>query len=249
LYLAAGAVLVSLVQLYVLYEARSAGAILGFGLAVAVFVFLLALRSEGVAVRAAVISFLVLCLLSASLSYRFLSNALIDAGARFFDKDPTLTGRTYLWQRASELIAETPGLGRGFASFWQQGNPDAEGLWQFAGIGSRGGFNFHNTAIEVLVHLGWFGLVICSIVMIIAAGFLVARFLARPNLFHCFWLSILTYEMVRMPIESIGINEFYFSTVLLFMALGSAFARPAARRSAVLYQSGMRPMARARAAA
>jgi hypothetical protein len=29
-----------------------------------------------------------------------------------------------------------------------------------------------------------------------------------------------------MPIESIGFTEFYFSTVLLFMAMGSAFAIP-----------------------
>jgi exopolysaccharide production protein ExoQ len=249
LFLIAGAALVSLVQLYVLVEARSAGAMLGFGLAASVFMFLLALRSVGLAVRAAVTSFLVLCLLSASLSYRFLSNALIETGARFFDKDPTLTGRTYLWQRASDLINETPWLGRGFGSFWQQGNPDAEGLWQFAGIGSRSGFNFHNTAIEVLVHLGWFGLIVCTVVLIIAVGFLVARFLARPSLFHCFWLSVLTYEMVRMPIESVGVNEFYFSTLLLFMALGAAFVLPEGKPDSVRSQQRMRRVARTRALA
>ena len=157
-----------------------------------------------------------------------ISSALIET-AQFFDKDPTLTGRTYLWQRAYDLINETPWLGRGFRSFWLQGNPDAEGLWQYAGIASRDGFNFHNTAIEILVHIGWFGLIVYGAVVIIALGFLVARFLARPNLFLCFWLSVLVYELVRMPIESIGFNEFYFSTVLLFMALGSAFAAPAAK--------------------
>jgi exopolysaccharide production protein ExoQ len=249
LFLIAGAALVSLLQLHVLIEARSAGAMLGFGLAASVFMFLLALRSVGLAIRAAVTSFLVLCLLSASLSYRFLSSALIDTGARFFDKDPTLTGRTYLWQRAFDLINETPWLGRGFGSFWQQGNPDAEGLWQFAGIGSRSGFNFHNTAVEILVHLGWFGLIICTVVMIIAVGFLVARFLARPNLFHCFWLSVLTYEMVRTPIESIGLNEFYFSTLLLFMALGSAFALPVRRPVAVRSRHHSRAVARGPAVA
>jgi hypothetical protein len=29
------------------------------------------------------------------------------------------------------------------------------------------------------------------------------------------------YMLIRMPIESIGLSEFYFSTVLLFVALGS----------------------------
>jgi exopolysaccharide production protein ExoQ len=220
-------VAVGLMQLYVVIEARSAGAMLGFGLAVIAFIILVALRSVGPAVRASATVFLGLCLLITALSYRVISSALIET-AQFFDKDPTLTGRTYLWQRAYDLIGETPWLGRGFRSFWLQGNPDAEGLWQYAGIAARDGFNFHNTAIEILVHIGWFGLIVYGAVVIIALGFLVARFLARPNLFLCFWLSVLVYELVRMPIESIGFNEFYFSTVLVFMALGSAFA-PAAK--------------------
>ncbi len=228
LMLTAGAALAAVMHLYVVIEARSAGAMLGFGLAVAAFVVLVALRSVGPAVRAAATTFLGLCLLGAALSYRLISSLLIDT-AQFFDKDPTLTGRTYLWQRAGDLINETPWLGRGFRSFWLQGNPDAEGLWQYAGIASRDGFNFHNTAIEILVHLGWFGLIVYGIVVIVALAFLVARFLARPNLFLCFWLSILIYELVRMPIESVGFTEFYFATLLLFMALGSAFAVPAGR--------------------
>jgi exopolysaccharide production protein ExoQ len=179
--------------------------------------------------RATATFFLGLLLVVAALNYRALSSAMIDTGTRFFDKDLTLTGRTYLWQRAYDLINETPWLGRGFRSFWLQGNPDAEGLWQYAGILSRDGFNFHNTAVEVLVHLGWVGLVVYGAVVIFALGFLIARFLVRPNLFVCFWLSILIYELVRMPIESIGFTEFYFSTVLLFMAMGSAFAAPSGK--------------------
>jgi len=185
-----------------------------------------------------------LVLLVAALNYRALSGAMIEMGARFFDKDLTLTGRTYLWQRAYDLIAETPWLGKGFHSFWLQGNPDAEGLWQYAGITSREGFNFHNTAIEILVHLGWFGLVVCTLVVVIALGILIARFLIRPNLFICFWLSVLVYELVRTPIESIGITEFYFSTVLIFMAMGSSFAAPSARPSAVQTAPLRRPAQR-----
>jgi len=230
--LIASALLATGMELYVLLAARSAGAMLGFALATAVFGVLLALRPLGTVLRATATFVLGLVLLIAALNYRALSTALMDAGARFFDKDLTLTGRTYLWQRAYDLIAETPWLGKGFHSFWLQGNPDAEGLWQYAGIASRDGFNFHNAAIEVLVHLGWFGLVIYAVVLVAGLGFLIVRFIGRPNLFICFWLSVLVYEMVRMPIESIGITEFYFSTTLLFMALGSPFTAPSARPSA-----------------
>jgi len=236
------ALLFASLELYVVIAARSAGAMLGFALAMALFVLLLSLRSIGPVLRATATFFLGLVLVVAALNYRGLSSAMIETGTRFFDKDLTLTGRTYLWQRAYDLINETPWLGRGFRSFWLQGNPDAEGLWQYAGIMSRDGFNFHNTAIEVLVHLGWFGLIVYAAVVTLALGFLVARFLMRPNLFVCFWLSVLIYELVRMPIESIGFTEFYFSTVLLFMAMGSAFGVPAAKRNAAM--RGARPAPR-----
>jgi exopolysaccharide production protein ExoQ len=223
--------------------ARSAGAMLGFGLAAAVFGLLVLLRPIGVLRRATATFFLGLVLLLTALNYRLLSGAMIEASERLFDKDATLTGRVYLWQRAYDLINETPWLGRGFRSFWLQGNPDAEGLWQYAGIVSRDGFNFHNTAIEILVHLGWFGVIVYGLVITLALGFLVARFVMRPNLFVCFWLSILIYELVRMPIESIGFTEFYFSTMLLFMAMGSAFAVPAGKPFAAPVPKG-RPAAK-----
>jgi exopolysaccharide production protein ExoQ len=223
------ALVAAALELYVVIAARSAGAMLGFGIATAVFGLLVLLRPIGVLLRATATFFLALLLLLAALNYRMLSSALMDASTRIFDKDTTLTGRTYLWERAYDLIRETPWLGKGFRSFWLQGNPDAEGLWQYAGIASRDGFNFHNTAVEILVHLGWVGLVVYGSVITLALGFLVVRFVRRPNLFICFWLSILIYELVRMPIESIGFTEFYFSTVLLFMAMGSPFAVPSGK--------------------
>jgi exopolysaccharide production protein ExoQ len=241
--LTAGAAAAVIMHLYVVIAARSAGAMLAFGLAVGAFAVLVALLSAVSVIRASATVFLGVCLLAAAFSYRMISSVLIET-AQFFDKDPTLTGRTYLWQRAGDLINDTPWLGRGFRSFWLQGNPDAEGLWQYAGITSREGFNFHNTAIEILVHIGWFGLIVSGVVVIIALTFLVARFLARPNLFLCFWLSMLIYELVRMPIESVGVTEFYFSTVLLFMALGSAFAVPSGRFVPVRPQGRTPPVAR-----
>jgi exopolysaccharide production protein ExoQ len=220
------AALFALAEAYVVVEARSAGAMLALFLAMAAFVFLLALRSTGFAVRATVTGLLGFLLVVAALGYRGLSEALIDHGARFFDKDPSLTGRTYLWQRAMDLIAEKPFLGKGFSTFWQQGNLDAEGLWQYAGVVSRGGFNFHNTPLEILVHLGWLGLIVFGLTVLVAAVILVSRFVVRPNLLLCFSLSLLVYQLVRMPIESVGVNEFYFSTVLMFLALGSGLGAP-----------------------
>jgi exopolysaccharide production protein ExoQ len=202
---------------------RSAGAALGLGIGVAAFAGLAAFRPANLPIRATLTVALGGLAVAAGLFSRQIATMLVDTGAVFFDKDPTLTGRTYLWQRAHELIAEKPFAGRGYNAFWIQGNPDAEGLWRYAGITDRAGFNFHNTALEILVHLGWLGLVILSLAAAVGFVAMVVRFITRPSLTWCFWLALLVYELARMPVESIGLVPFYFSTVLIFAGLGFPF--------------------------
>ena len=218
------ALVVGGVELFALVEARSAGAVIGLALAGLVLLVLLGLRTTRFSLRALAIAFSAICLVGMMVAYQALSDLVVEAGTRFFDKDPTLTGRTYLWQRAFDLIAEKPFLGKGFHAFWLVGNPDAEGLWRYTGVSEGGGFSFHNTAIELLVTLGWCGLIVFAVTLITGAAVLVGRFVKEANFFHCFWLSVLTYELVRTPIEIIGLTEFFYPTVLVFAALGFAFA-------------------------
>lgn len=222
--------------------ARSAGALLGLAMGVCAMLGLLPLLAAGKAVRAWLTSMLAVILVAVGLSYRWLSQAIIDWGAQAFDKDPTLTGRTYLWYRAADLIAEKPMLGRGYYAFWIQGNPDAEGLWRYFGIDTRGGFTFHNTGVEILVTLGWLGLIVIAAVALVGLLALVRRFVVRPNIALVFWVGVLLYQLARTPIEAIGIAPFYFSTVLAFGALGAAFGRPAPVRA----QAYQRPVVVAR---
>ncbi len=218
----------ALIEFYAVMAAHSAGAVLGLAFGLMALFGLLAVYRSGVTLRAILIGFLLLCLTVGAACYQWLSTQLIELGASLFDKDTTLTGRTYLWYRADQMIAEKPALGRGFYAFWLQGNTDAEGLWRYAGITGRGGFTFHNTVVEILMQLGWVGLV--TIVLTVAAGLalLLARFVRRPSMGLCIWMSLLLYELVRTPIEAIGLAPFYFSTVMIFAGLGVAFA-PAQR--------------------
>jgi exopolysaccharide production protein ExoQ len=208
-------------QIYALIEARSAGALLGIAPAVACFIFLLALRPARLMMRLVATVFVALSAAVFAIAY---GSSLVEDGMTLFDKDPTLTGRTYLWQRAADLIAEKPLLGKGFGAFWLQGNPDAEGMWRYAGIVERSGFSFHNTVIEILVVLGWMGIFVLGLVALTGVVVLLRRVMTRPNLPLCFWSSIAVYEFVRMPIEAIGTAPFYYSTVLLFAAFGAALA-------------------------
>jgi exopolysaccharide production protein ExoQ len=214
-----------LLDLYVVLAARSAGAVLGLAMGATAMIALSTLLPAPRALRGFLTAALALCLIGAGLSYRWLAQILIQTGAQVFDKDPTLTGRTYLWYRANDLIAEKPVLGRGYEAFWIQGNIDAEGLWRYFGIAERGGFTFHNTAVELLVMLGWVGLILTAAVALIGTVFLIRRFVERPSITLVCWISLFLYMIARTPIETIGISPFYFSTCLAFAALGAAFGR------------------------
>lgn len=217
-------------EFYCAVAARSAGALLGMAMAVMAILGLVPLVYAGKVVRGWVTGMVAVVLIAIGLSYSTISQAMINFGASVFDKDSTLTGRTYLWYRAADLIREHPLVGRGFYAFWLQGDTDAEGLWQYFGIDGRGGFTFHNTFIEILVMLGWVGLAIIAAVVLSGVMFLVRRFVTKPSLPLVFWIGVLLYELARTPIETVGVAPFYFSTALVFGALGAAFRTDRSRQ-------------------
>ena len=210
---------------YIVAIARSAGAVLALGAATAA---LLGLVSLSALPRPARIGAITLLLASAAIfvaAVQDIGQFVLGLGEQLFDKDPTLTGRTYLWYRAHDLIAERPWFGRGFYTFWRQGNTDAEGLWQYAGITGRAGFNFHNTLVELTVQIGMVGAaVFCGAALIGLLG-LVRHFVRRPTLPVCFWLTYMIYAVVRAPTEAEGFAPFFFSTCLLFACVGAGLQR------------------------
>jgi exopolysaccharide production protein ExoQ len=233
---AAAALGAAALQIYTLVEARSAGAFMGFVVGAICFVFLLVFRHVQLAIRVLATVFAGLTAAVAIFAYGEVSGGLVAGGLSLSAKDPTLTGRTYLWQRAGDYIVANPLLGKGFGAFWLRGNPEAEGLWHYAGITSREGFNFHNTAIEILVHLGWVGLVIAIIVALAGIGILLRRMMVQPTLALCFWLSLTAYELFRTPIETVGVTPFYYSTVMVFVAFGMGLASRTAEPIALSQQ-------------
>jgi exopolysaccharide production protein ExoQ len=222
-----------LLDLYAVVAARSAGALLGLVMGMTPLVVLSPLVGGGKVIRAWLTSTVALLLFVIGLNYRTIAQALINLSATLFDKDATLTGRTYLWYRAFDLIHQRPLLGTGYFSFWLQGNIDAEGLWQYAGIADRSGFNFHNTLVDLLVTVGWTGAVVLIVTVLIGVIALIRRFVNHPSMPLVFWISILLYELSRTPIETLGIQPFYYSTTLVFGALGCAMgALPGPRTAA-----------------
>jgi exopolysaccharide production protein ExoQ len=222
---AAIALLALAADVWVIAMARSAGATLAVaGAATALLVLaLLSLMPRPGRIGAIVLTFASAGVFAAA--FKDIGAFLIGLGEQVFDKDPTLTGRTYLWYRAHDLIAQKPWFGRGLYAFWRQGNTDAEGLWQYAGILGRSGFNFHNTLVELTVQLGIIGATVFVLVGLIGLIGLVRHFIHRPSLMLCFWLSYMLYVIVRAPVEAVGYAPFYFSTCLLFGAAGAGLQR------------------------
>jgi exopolysaccharide production protein ExoQ len=222
---AAIALLALVADVRVIAMARSAGAVLAVAGAAAALLLLalLSLMPRPGRIGAIVLTFASVGIFAAA--FRDIGASLIDIGVRVFDKDPTLTGRTYLWYRAHDLIEQKPWFGRGFYAFCRQGNTDAEGLWQYAGILGRSGFNFHNTLVELTVQLGLVGAAIFVLVGFVGLLGLVRHFIQRPSLTLCFWLAYMLYVIVRAPVEAVGYAPFYFSTCLLFGAAGAGLQR------------------------
>ncbi|HEY3778697.1 MAG TPA: O-antigen ligase family protein [Rhizomicrobium sp.] len=226
--LCAIAIAAGVLQLLVCFAALSAGALAGLTVAFGAFLVVVALRRVGRFPRGAVLALCGAVALALAVLAETSAHVPLEWAARELGKDPTLTGRTYLWYRASELTAPDPLLGLGFGAFWQQGNLDAEGLWRYAGITGRAGFNFHNTLYDALVSLGAIGVALLCFAFAAGTANLAAGYARRPALVPGFWLCMAAYTFVRMPTECVGLTEFYFSTVLLYAML--AWSRPPVRR-------------------
>lgn len=202
-----------------LLAAKSVGGLIGAILSVAVFVSALILNRLSQTGRVVAL----VCALVLTTPVAVMTPTLTEAGKDFMitvlHKDPTLTGRTYLWDRSRELIAQRPMLGTGYHAFWVQGEPDAEGLWAYAKIKERLGFNFHNHYVDTLVVLGVVGLVALIILLATVFAGVALETILAPSAAGAFFLSFVVVQLARTPTETSLIAEFGFYTII-FCAAG-----------------------------
>lgn len=169
--------------------------------------------------RIVVLSVVVTLLLVAAVLVPDIQAGISDFRQNVLGKDATLTGRTQLWTFAARIVAERPLLGMGYYSFWRQGNIDAEGLWRWAGIGARSGFNFHNAFVEMRVDLGLVGEIALVITCVGVALAGLIREIFRPSIPMAGLLALLFVLYVRSYAETGLIGPFSLMTIL-FVATG-----------------------------
>lgn len=219
-----------LVGLICLAAAQSVGALaataVGCGVALAVRAFLL----SAVSIRAVALIAALLLAPALMILQPLLEQAVTTFAQDVLDKDTeTLTGRTYLWDRANEYIREKPIVGHGFGAFWREGSLDAEGIWRAYGITNRAGFNFHNQFYEALVDLGLVGLAALAATLVVTGLTFVIRVLRGGSPETPFYFAMFVSLAMRVTVESALVTQFTVITIVFFMSTCAALYGPEAR--------------------
>jgi exopolysaccharide production protein ExoQ len=156
-----------------------------------------------------------------------------DSVLRALNKDSTLTGRTLLWQRADQWIAQAPEFGHGYRSFWLGDSADRNGILRYFEQVDARGFQFHNTIREIRVETGWLGLIGFALGAAIFLYYAVIGALAKPGPATAFVAATYLLLLARAPIETITVP--FSPYVVLFYACGTAaivaFKRRSVRRA------------------
>lgn len=141
-------------------------------------------------------------------------------------KDPTLTGRTLLWERADALIAERPLLGYGYQAIWMGDSSETIGLKRLADIQDGRQFHFHHAFRIIAVDTGIAGLIPFVIGLIIVGFTSFKATLLRPSIETSFFFVLFALMVARAFTDAI-IGPFSMHTLLFYGACVYAFWRPA----------------------
>ena len=206
-----------------LYLGQSVGAIVAVFATIAIFIFLRFLSRLGNTIRflAFTVTAVILMVITATLVIAEINPLSV---LEMVGKDPTLTGRTFLWEHAAKVISEQPFLGVGYRAFWRIGNHHAEQLWYESHVPIGSGFNFHNEYLEIMVELGIFG----TFFMLLFFGALAKRVSdsALKNMPSEKGLACMLFILLilRTPLE-VGIFD-QFSIPIFLVAVAWIYLRP-----------------------
>lgn len=216
--------------LFALWFSKATAALMATIGASAWLLILLFSRSLTAQIRVSIAIVATLLLFVAILSSSLWLPALFDAMLEGAGKDADLTGRVDLWRKADSLITSRPWLGMGYESFWHHGNLDAEYLWRMMGIGSRMGFNFHNTVLEIVVHLGYVGLTLFGIVAAAGVARLLIHTIIDSRFSSILMCTLIVFFLPKLQFEVVGFGTMHFGTIIIFAALAYGYSADLVKR-------------------
>jgi exopolysaccharide production protein ExoQ len=153
-----------------------------------------------------------------------------------FGKDPTLTGRTELWQSTLDLIKQKPLLGWGYNATWVPTDPQTAAIWQRVGWPFP---NAHSAYLDIALQLGLVGLGL--LLTIIAIAWQRALSCCRRGILPLGWFSLMLIVgalVVSLSETGLGQNQdIYWLLVSVFnFSCGLSLVSPSKRgRFAISY--------------
>jgi exopolysaccharide production protein ExoQ len=168
---------------------------------------------------------------SAVLAYVVLHSDAI--GHQFLDdvgKDRTLSGRTLLWQFASDQFWRDPWFGIGYKAYWESASTPAEYL-RFT-IGQKLWF-FHNNFYDVAVAFGVVGLILFGLGLAACLKRAWTTAFSSRSYADLFPLSFCFYLAISINLENVLFQNHSFGQFLLaaFIPVTAARVAPAAGAS------------------
>ncbi|MGZ9113536.1 MAG: O-antigen ligase family protein, partial [Brevundimonas sp.] len=161
-------------------------------------------------------------------------------------KDPSLTGRTEIWDSLMRKVADRPWTGYGYGAFWGRVGESVPADW----VRKETGWTVpsaHNGWIDLLVQLGWPGAVLVGVLMATTALIAVLRSMASGVREGWWGLGFLAAFFVLSLSESIllahqGLPWVLFMAMLTRAVLPSPapVAVPLVEKRGGAYQTGSR---------
>lgn len=149
----------------------------------------------------------------------FVKDQVVSLVLAALHKDPSLTGRTEIWEVAHEQIKQHFWLGVGQSAFWVEGNPPAEFIWEAHGIAGKRGFNFHNTYLEIMVHFGLIGSAIFGLTLAYLIWKAFWGTFRNPSIINGIWVTLILHFIILSSVESFSFTPMNFYTVFLIASL------------------------------
>ncbi|MEW6182312.1 MAG: O-antigen ligase family protein [Bacillota bacterium] len=136
-------------------------------------------------------------------------------------RDITLTGRTGIWAEAIKLTVNHSWIGHGFGGFWPYFDDSSKLLF----LGSKiNAINGHNGFLDIWIDLGFLGLIIFLVVLILAFNRAIERFRSGSGPENLWPLIYLTFLVVINlgETEFLCINNIFWTmTTATILSLNS----------------------------
>ena len=139
----------------ILIFSQSLGSLLGFVLPLSAFFIYRALRWNILFLVPFGLMLILVVGFPAGWMWVHLDQVLIALG-----KDPSLTGRTELWDLVIQAIYRRPFLGYGYQTFWQGLSGESAFIWRAIGLDNLPTWHAHNGILQLFLDTGLLGVVL-----------------------------------------------------------------------------------------